>query len=87
MFFLSGAFWFAVLVSSDSQLLFGLTNLINLRNTPPLGQMDKDVLEEMQRVDAMDQDSISQKALVVKHLRKSYGGKVVVKDATFTVDG
>lgn len=85
MFLVSGIFFFIVLIAHDRHM----TNWIyNWRGGGEMnvGKLDEGVLAEMQKVDIMTKKEIARRLLVVKHLQKSYGEKVAVRDATFTLE-
>lgn len=48
--------------------------------------LDEDVRRGVERVDAMTEEEVKEQYLVARHLRKTFGRKAAVKDATFVLE-
>lgn len=84
MFLVSGIFFLVVLIAHDRHMINWLY-IWQGRGEMNVGKLDEGVLAEIQKVDIMTKREIARRLLVVKHLQKSYGEKVAVRDATFTI--
>lgn len=82
----SAVFFFCVLFLHDLRLLNWLYAWLEGPVTEPLGELEEDVLAEMNKVDAMTQERIDTHLLVAKHLGKTFKKKAAVRDVTFILE-
>lgn len=92
----TGSMWINYLCFlASGTLLMSLLVMIDLRTISrirskvkdkPMDNIDEDVVEEIKKVETLTKKDIQGRLLVAKHLKKNYGKKVAVRDATFTVE-
>lgn len=85
MFVGTGLFWLLLIIIIDMKGFSWLSTLRSRKIEPQTVQLDSDVLEERELVNAMGPQEIASEVLVAKHLRKSYGRLCAVEDVTFVL--
>jgi hypothetical protein len=85
---LSGCFYLTICIMIDMKIFQKILNLLHVKDQkfPSRGNIDSDVLAEIERVDSMTELESSNSNLVVKNLSKLYGNFLAVNQLSFSIE-